>query len=192
MKFKDPDALAENSIKESSRMDSVGSGADSKLFESNREDMEKNQATFIDIFNDPELRLRRGRTVQLKYYDALAQRYKYLLKWNDDEDGAKNLLKSIEEQILYGNNVKTFRIINGIMQEVLQDNYTQTLMKEIDSVETEVTDGRFSVTVNKEEEYKILKSRLKTKNDLRKLIDEIPYPASVSAIRPVKPLLSSR
>ena len=183
--FKDPDTLAEKSIRDSSRMDSGGSEIDSPLYADNRKEPRKAESTFIDIYKDADSKFRRGRTIQMHFYDTLAQRYKYLLKLSEEDENTSFILKKIENQVFYGNNVKIFRIINGIIQEVLQDNYTQMIMKELDSVETDVGESRFNSNTNKEEEYKILKSRLKTKNDLRKLIDEIPFPASVSAIKPV-------
>ena len=112
----------------------------------------------------------------MKFFDILSQRNRVLLKLEANNYGTNSFVKTIQEQNIYGFNVKTFRLINGIIQEISRDNYTQILIKEMEAeAETETEDdsveeGQRNVTTHKEEEYKIVKTRLKMKSDLLKLV----------------------
>jgi len=144
----------------------------------------KKQSTFISMLQDnasPELR--RQKTKGTSFFEALIPKYKHLSKFAQDDYGTFNLVKIIEQQVLYGEGVRTLRIVNGVIEEVAEENYSQLLVREIETPEIGMSEGRRNVAKHKEEEYRILKSRLKTKKDLRKLIDETPYPLSLTIIK---------
>eukprot|EP01022_Parablepharisma_sp_SALTPOND_P002434 TRINITY_DN109_c0_g3_i1.p1 TRINITY_DN109_c0_g3~~TRINITY_DN109_c0_g3_i1.p1 ORF type:complete len:838 (-),score=56.32 TRINITY_DN109_c0_g3_i1:1041-3554(-) len=118
------------------------------------------------------------------YYEALLPKYKQLSKFVGDDTGTKNLVKVIEHQVMYGEGVKTYRLIDGDYIEIAEENYSQLLAKEIDAPQLFIGEGRRNIEKRKEEEYKLWRSRLRTKNDLCRLINETPYPLSVNVIKP--------
>ncbi len=147
-------------------------------------DQLRKQSTFISALNDSSgSKLSRSKSRHASYYDALLPKYKQLSKFANDDYGTYNLVKVIEQQVMYGDGIKTLRLINGTIEEVTEENYSQLLFREMEAPELNLSEGRRNIAKHKEEEYKILKSRLKTKGDLRKLIDDTPYPRSMSVIK---------
>jgi len=118
------------------------------------------------------------------FFEVLLPKYKQLSKFVSDDTGTKNLMKVIENQTMYGEGIKTYRVINGEYIEIAEENYSQLLVKELETPQFTLGEGRRNVEKRKEEEYKIWRSRLRTKNDMKKLINETPYPVSVGIIKP--------
>lgn len=144
----------------------------------------RRQNSFISIINEsPASKIQRTKTKHSSYFEALMPKYKHLSKFANEDYGTFNLVKIIEQQVLYGEGIKTQRLINGRIENVLEENYSALLVREIEMPSIDLTEGRRNVAKHKEEEYRILKARLKTKKDLSKLIEESPFPLSMSIIK---------
>lgn len=144
----------------------------------------RKQTTFIAALNENTSKDAPLKGMHTKYYDMLLPKYKQLSKFASGDFGIANLIEVIKGQKSYGDEIKTYRLINGIIEEIEEDNYAQMLLKEIEVPEIGIGEGQRSMAKHKEEDLKILKSRLKTKKDIQKLIAETPYPLSMTLLKP--------
>ncbi|MDR3547493.1 MAG: PAS domain S-box protein [Candidatus Pacebacteria bacterium] len=162
--------------------DNKSTSGDHIVVDANNEPLLKKKNSFISVFS--EISSKQNKSKHSSYYEALLPKYKHLSKFVMDDAGTRNLVKAIEGQVMYGEGVKTYRIYNGEFFEVVEETYSQLLAREIDTPQLNLGEGRRNIEKKKEEEYKMLRARIKTKNELAKLVNETPYPTSVSAIKP--------
>jgi len=144
----------------------------------------RKQTNFITAFNENVSKDTPLKTMNTKYYDMLLPKYKQLMKHATGDHGISNLLEVIKGQRSYGDKIITQRLIDGMIEEVEEENYAQLLIKEIGAPEITISDGVRRIGKHKKEDFNILKSRLKTKKDLQKLIAETPYPLSMILLKP--------
>lgn len=94
-----------------------------------------------------------------------------------NDAGAMGLLDKIARQIMFGEGIKTFRFNDGTFVEVNEEDGAKLLEKEIEQQEIgDETGGRRNLVDKDEQEYMVLRARIKTKKDILKIIEKAKYP----------------